>query len=59
MKEATQKEKQLVNNKKYPDQSNEQTANASCEKINDTKKSCKRGRIIWEDSQSRSHEPTG
>jgi len=58
MKEATPNEKQLEKNKNDPNKSKEQTAKASRENIHQTKKSWKRARMICEDSESRSHEPT-
>ena len=58
MKGATPNEKQLEKNKNDPHKSKEQTAKASRENIYQTKKSWKRARMICEDSESRSHEPT-
>jgi len=58
MKGATLNEKQLEKNKNHPYKSKEQTAKASRENIYQTKKSWKRARMICEDSESRSHEPT-
>jgi len=58
MKGATTNEKQLEKNKNDPHKSKEQTAKASRENIYQTNKSWKRARMICEDSESRSHEPT-
>jgi len=58
MKEATPNEKQLEENKNDPHKFKEQTSKASRENIHQTKKSWKRARMICQDSQSRSHEPT-
>jgi len=58
MKGATPNEKRLEKNKHDPHKSKEQTAKASRENIHQTKKSWKKGRMISEDSESRSHELT-
>jgi len=58
MKKATPNEKQLLKTKNDLHKSKEQTAKGSRENIYQTKKSWKRARMICEDSESRSHEPT-
>jgi len=58
MKEATLNEKYQKKNKNDPHKSKEQTAKARCEKIYQTKKSWKSARMICEDTESSSHEPT-
>ena len=58
MKGATPNEKQLEKNKNDPHKFKEQTAKASRENIHPRKKSWKRARMICEDSERRSHEPT-
>jgi len=58
MKGANLNEKPVEKNKNDPHKSKEQTARVSRENIYQTKKSCKRARMICEDSESRSHEPT-
>jgi len=58
MKGATPNEKQLEKNKNDPHKSKEQTAKACRENIHQMKRSWKRARMICEDFESRSHEPT-
>jgi len=58
MKGATPNAKHLENSKHDPHKSKEQTAKASRENIYQMKKSWKRARMICEDFQSRSHQPT-
>ena len=58
MKGATPYEKQLAKNKNDPHKSKDQTAKVSRENIHQTKESWKSARMICQDSESRSHEPT-
>jgi len=58
MKGATPNQKQPEKNNNDPHKSKEQIAKGSRENIYQTKKSWKRARMIREDSESRSHEPT-
>ena len=58
MKGATLNEKHPEQNKNDPHKSKEQTGKASRENIYQTKKSWMRARMICQDSESTSHEPT-
>jgi len=59
MKGATPNEKQLEENKNNRPKSKEQTAKASRGNIYETTRSWTGAGMSWEDSESRSHEPTG